>query len=251
MKFDLWRRFSVELSIKNRIVGGIPTDPELIKGWIEANVPAVDEAQKEKLAAATLADVQAHTDEKSEKMWTTFKKDSLGPYTESRCVKAMLKEAANVLRELLIKEEAASKKADAKAAGTDFKAEKSRYTNLKAKLAERLFVEDEIIHILRDGKVLAKVDGDEERPIHVITAQGPRSALKKVDFIKAPAVLKFNVRFLKDGVIDEDLLRTLFEYSGYNGFGSDRSQGNGLFELTALSEIKPLEKEHREMKVKA
>ena len=224
---NIWKRFDITLGIRNRIVGGIPTDPELIKGWIGANMPKVAEAERVELASKTVADLGAATEEVAEAMWTTFKRDEKGVYIEGRQVKAMFKEAANILRETLIK---AEDKADAK---------KSRFTALRSKVAERLFIETEHIHILRDGKPLAKPDGNEERAIHVFTPQGKRSALKRVDFVSNPANVRFVVRHLAgDGLVDRDLMETLLDFSGWNGLGADRSQGNGLFDVV---EIQPLD----------
>lgn len=223
---QLWKRIAVTIAIKNRIVGGIPTNPNLIKGWIAASMPDVAEAEREKLAAKTAQELPAAVEEASKAMWTTFKVDTTGLYIENRQVKAMFKESANILRDMLVK-------ADKRAKGEG----KSRFTNLKSKLAERLFVEEEKIYLFRNDKPIAKPDGSEERAIHVITAMGPRTALKRVDYVQAPATIKFNLRLLDDGVIDTELVKVLLEHSSYNGLGTDRSQGNGLFEVLDVVEL--------------
>lgn len=250
---DMWKRFTITLAVKNRVVGGIPTNPELIKGWVAANMPDISEEEKAKLAAATASQLPEMTEEKADGMYTTFKRDELGIYFEGRNVKSMLKECANILREKLIASEKKNAKAVAveppkpegeekdKPKGKKEKAEKvqkSRFTNLKARLAERIFVEEDKIRFIRDGKPLMAVDGDEERAIHVMTAQGPRTALKRCDFVNAPCELSFTVRVMDDGLIDSDLIETLLEFGGWNGLGADRSQGNGMFELKG---IKPVE----------
>lgn len=238
MKLSLWTRYRITLRIKNRIVGGIPTNPDLIKGWIAANMPAASEAEKEKLAAKTIEDLGSAAEEKAEGMWTTFKRKDGALCIESRGVKAMFKEASNILRDMLTKAELASKKGNGEKDEKKKDEKKSKYTNLKAKLAERLFVEDDLIPILRDGKTILKPDVTEERAIHVMTAQGPRTALKRYDAINAPATVQFTVRHLREGLVDRELIETLLEYSGWNGLGADRSQGNGLFEVV---EIQPLD----------
>jgi len=224
----LWQKLEITLLIRNRIVGGIPTSPDLIEGWIASNMKEVAKEEREKLKEATLKELPAATEERAQQMWTTFKVDQHQvPYFEARCVKASLKEGANVLRELLIAEERKNKK--------EGDPTKSRFTGLKAKLAERLFVEDEPIYFMRDGQKLKKVDGSEERAIHVMTALGPRTALKRYDFVNAPCELKFQARYLKDKVVDVDLLKVLLEYGSYNGLGADRSQNNGLFEVGSIT----------------
>lgn len=225
-ELKMWTTYDVRLGIKNRLVGGIPTDPELIAGWIQANMPAATADEKEKLAARTLDELPAATEEKAEGMWTTFKKDEIGIYIEGRQVKAMFKESANILRDMLIKHEG-------KKASKEDKT-KSRFTNLKARLAERLFVVEDRVHFTRKGASLTKPDGTEERAIHVMTAMGPRSALKRFDYVTAPAEIAFTVKHLNDGVVDLELIQILLEHSGANGIGADRSQGNGLFEVVEI-----------------
>jgi hypothetical protein len=222
----LWIRYAVELSIANRLVGGIPTNSKLIAGWIQSNMKSADQITRDKIAEATIDALPDLVDEKAQGMWTTFKVDGTGVFLESRCIKSMLKEAANVLRPLLQQHE---KNPDAK----------SRFTNLKSRAAERLFVEGDRIYIYRDGKPITRVDGAEERAIHVMTAQGERSALKRYDFINAPCSIRFNLKVLNDRQFDTDLVRTLFEYAGINGMGADRSQGNGIFELMSLTCLDP------------
>jgi hypothetical protein len=218
---NMWKKANIVLSIKNRIIGGTPTDPRLIEGWLTKNMPSVKEEERKFLAEKTLEQVKDATDSVASGMWTTFKHDELGPYIESRQIKAMFKESANILRTILIKNE-------------HKESSKSRFTNLKSRVAERLFVEQDQIYFLRDGEAVARVDGNEERAISVMTAQGPRSALKRYDFISCPASVEFTIRWLDDGVVDLELIKTLLEHAAWNGIGADRSQGNGLFEVASI-----------------
>ena len=86
----------------------------------------------------------------------------------------------------------------------------------------------------RDGKALQKPDASEERAIHVMGPHGPRNALKRVDYVEAPVTVTFTARWLDDGVVDDELLKTLLEYAGWNGLGADRSTGSGQFEVLTL-----------------
>jgi len=69
-----------------------------------------------------------------------------------------------------------------------------------------------------------------------MTRQGPRSALKRNDYVERPR-LEFVLRVLADGVIDEDILRTLFEYGGTHGVGAERGLGYGRYVLERLEEL--------------
>ena len=245
-KLEPWQKFKNKLTIRDdsRIVGGIPNDPELIKGWVSANMKDYKEEERKKIVETTIEELGDAVQEKAEGMWTVFKRDENGIYIEGRQFKSMFKEAANVTRDLLIKfegksaveldaedekvlEEAEEKKGKKGKKGKP--AGKSRFTNLKSKVAERLMIDNARIYFERDGVLLKEADGNEDRAIHVIGAQGPRTALKRVDFVNAPAALHYDGRFLKDGVVDKDLIDFFLRYACYGGLGADRSQGNGMF----------------------
>jgi hypothetical protein len=121
-----FQRRAVSLKVKNRIVGGTPTEPNLIAGWLKANMAEATEEARASLAATTLAEVPKRVEEESKAMWTTFKRTAEGQlYIESRQIKAAFKEAANILRDVLTKQE---KKAERKEGATV--KEKSRFTAL-------------------------------------------------------------------------------------------------------------------------
>ena len=226
MTIKLHTELTATLELTNRLVGGIPSNPNLIEPWIRATMKEASDEDRKKIVDGTLKELPTLVDEKSQTMWTTFKKDSKGIYIEGRQVKSMFKENANILRELLVK-------LDKKAKGEG----KSKYTNYKSKLAERLFVTDEKIYFQRDGKTLEAPDGAEEKAIHVMTAQGERDALKRFDFVSAPAQISFKMKVLNDGTVTEDDIKILLEHASLNGLGADRSQGNGLFKVVEVKEL--------------
>lgn len=216
-----WKNLTVVIKPRTRIVGGTPTDPKMIENWLKANMPNVTEEERAKLAATTVEAVKDTVDEAAGKMWTTFKRDEKGIYIEGRQLKAAFKEAANILREALMKQET---KGDAK---------RSRFTGLRAKLAEHLYVEDDRLYFLKDGKPVKDISGTEERPINVMTMQGPRTALKRIDYVSPDGIeIRAHVRYLDAGIIDEDLIHVLLDYMGWNGLGADRSLGSGQFTAT-------------------
>lgn len=221
----MFDRFQVTIRFKNRVVGGLPKNADLIAGWLASkkNLPK----SAEELAAETVAKVAgSHPDDEAEGMWTTFASDEQGLYLEGRCFKAMLKEAANILRPMLCLNGPTN---------AAYKDRVKRFTNYRSKLAERLFVEDDRIRV---GVGVTTPDGTEERPIHVMTARGPRTALKRFDYLNAPRDVSFVVRLLQDGgLVDLPVLKILLEYAGQNGFGADRSQGNGTFDVVSVEPV--------------
>lgn len=220
LDLTLWRRFSLVLTIRDRLIGGIPKSPDMIEGWLNAVVK--DESRMRQAAAETVAAMtpQAPTveqmEELSEKAWVGFKANKEGLYYEGRCLKAAFKEAANVLRPKL------------------------DITALKARVAERLFVEEDILPL---GVV--QPDGFRETPIHAMTPQGPIHALKRADYVTAPTLrctLKlldeaYTTKTNKDKILPEVVLEALLLYMAENGIGAERSQGAGKFDLVEFKEI--------------
>ena len=94
---------------------------------------------------------------------------------------------------------------------------------MRARVAERIFVVEKLLPFVPE-----KTEPDDmlERPIHVMTAQGPRDALKRTDVLIDVEILA-TVRVLNDGMVTPDVLKTILDYAVVNGLGADRSQGMG------------------------
>ena len=187
----LWSRFRVSFTL-DRLVGGIPASSKTMEAWLdksEITGPAREE-QTDQLTRNDNAELHSVV------FWRT--KDGAPAY-EGRCLKAGLKEAANVLKTLLNK------------------------TAYRSKLAERVFVEEKFV-------LITNAIQSESRPISVMTAKGPRTSLKNYEFVEDQS-FTFHLRVLNDDVFHEEELRTLFEYMQDNGLGADRSQGSGTFTL--------------------
>jgi hypothetical protein len=210
----------------DRLVGGIPRHPEIVKRWQEARWPkgavATDLADAgitpETAAAQTVDELgdNAMSEEEVAAVWTSFatvgEGDASRPVIESRQIKAMLKESANIIKNM----------PEVRVAG--------KAIPLRAKLAERVFPAPKWMPILNDSNPDKPVEVlSLERPIHVMTAQGPRTALKRTDYVD-DARLVVTLRVLDDGVITEKVLRSILDHASLNGVGTDRSQGAGTFE---------------------
>jgi hypothetical protein len=211
---DIWSVYPLTLTV-DRLVGGVPKHPAIVQRWQEANWPASetklqegDPATVDEAAALTveaLGDQAFDPEEKMAGIWTGFYQLPSGELAiGARQVKAMLKESANIVKTLV--------------------PVKGKVIPLRAKLAERVFVHPQPYISLG---VMAP-SGTIERPIHVMTAQGPRTALKRTDYVDDVKVL-VELQVLNDGLITRDLLTLILEHASENGLGTDRSQGMGVF----------------------
>jgi hypothetical protein len=184
---------------------------------VESKTPAgltVESASEQ--TVEDLGDQALDPDEEAKSVWTGFVKN---PETgnialETRNIKAMFKESANIVKDM--------KQMKALTGG--------KKIALRARIAERVFV----LGMPGESKKFVDLQVKEpdealERPIHVMTARGQRTALKKTDLVD-DASLHMKLMVLNDGVITEDILRLILEHASWNGLGTDRSQGNGMFE---------------------
>ena len=210
----MYKFYEVEIRIVGRICGGVPKHTDIIKAWVEART-GFDDEKAQKIIEETTAKMAAEKigDEKAMKAWTGFKSDGGGLYVEARQVNAMLKESGNILK------------------GIKGSAPVIAIRNLKARMAERVFVEPDHIYL-----GVSEPDGFEEQTIRVITPRGPRSAIKRFDFVKAPT-LGFVLRVLDDGLITAEVLDKVLEHAQHLGIGANRSQGFGKFEALRFEEV--------------
>ncbi|MDP2661283.1 MAG: hypothetical protein Q8R28_11210 [Dehalococcoidia bacterium] len=217
----MFQDYKVELLI-GRLMGGIPKSKDLIAGWLEVRKPTEPELARQRARAATaesigiptpmptlveLAEqvVEALPDTETtaeDKVWCGFKGNDQGLYVDGYHLKSHLKDCAEILR---------------------------KYTEVgaqKAKTADRLFVVEPRLYL---GK--GEPDGFWEHPVHVRTAQGPRSALKRTDYV-VDVLITATLRVLNDGTITEALLRQFFDFGSIKGFGAERGLGEGRYEYT-------------------
>jgi hypothetical protein len=207
--YDIYR---VSLRFRDKLCGGMPKNPDILKGWIAATTEHNDE-ETDVQAAEARAVLLTPTEEKS---WNGFPEDaSKGLFIWARQVKALFKECASMLR--ITVEKKGSKQIFQH--GFEVKG---------ADVADRLYL----------GKTAP--DGSDEGPIHVQTAQGPRTALKRVDYVTR-VTLHFEVWILKTAPaekrhVGKDELIHMLTFGQENGLGADRSQGHGKFDVLELQE---------------
>lgn len=213
-----WNTYNATIRCTDRLVGGIPVVPDdadradAYESWARGQGiedPAARHELSERLAEDTDMPVAV---EDVAGLMTGFRRDDDGLYIEARQVKAMLRESAQ------------------------------RLGLIQKKRGARQVLQHDLHVSATDGgqKIhldAAEPDGTDQRPISVVTRQGPRTAIKRFEYLNQP-VIHCRVRVLAggvgDGLIGEDELRDLFEFGGSLGIGADRSQAAGIFELVSL-----------------
>jgi hypothetical protein len=213
---DLYDVYAVEIQFRDKVCGGTPRNKELLEGWIKATTGHNDATTQQQVAEATDAMKFQETVEKS---WNGFRGDETGLYIEARCVKALFKEAATMLR--VTTQKIGSKQLFQH--GFEIKAVEASAHPERIYLGTR------------------EPSGVLEGPIHVDTPQGPRTAIKRVDYVERP-VLRFNVWVLATAAaegrhVGEDEIVKMLTFGQENGIGADRSQGHGKFDVVGFEKI--------------
>lgn len=203
----MFKTYNVILQFTSWFAAGIPKNPDLLETYLQ--VKGHGPESPEPIGIEEIEIAEPSTDK-----WSVgFKGDAEGIYYEGRCIKAHLKDCANVLQATL------------------------KVKALKSKLADRMVVQPERIRLLRDGMILQIPDGFYQLPITVMTRQGPRTSIKQVDYVDSPT-MQFHLVVLDDKVITEELLRAIFEYGGtIKGCGQDRGLQMGRYCLVDIHEI--------------
>lgn len=215
-----YTQYRATLRFKNLIVGGIPSDKSVIEGWIRSRMDLGDAAISE-LVEQTVTERGVLTpDEAIEAVMQSelapsvngFKRDDNGQLCiEGRIVKAALKEWMNSAYP-----------------GTKFPG-KTKIEGLRKGLmryaAEAVRVDDLLI-----GLGVKEPTMIEERIKHVMTPQGPRSSINRVEVVEQPEVT-FTIS-VRDDFIPEDAWARIWSVGEAIGLGSDRGRSDGQFELT-------------------
>ncbi len=215
-----YTRYRATLRFKHLIVGGIPSDKSVIEGWVRSRMDLGDAAISE-LVDRTVEERGVLTpDEAIEAVMQSelapsvngFKRDDNGQLCiEGRIVKAALKEWMNSAYP-----------------GTKFPG-KTKIEGLRKGLmkyaAEAVRVDDLLI-----GLGVKEPTTIEERIKHVMTPQGPRSSINRVEVVEQPEVT-FTIS-VRDDFIPEDAWARIWSVGEAIGLGSDRGRSDGQFELT-------------------
>jgi hypothetical protein len=222
---ETFTRYRVEIQVLDKLIGGIPKDPDTIRKWLSARLEMGDRELIE-LARETAEAMESTSGERPSADDLTeavareieggngFKTVNGQLVYEGRCMKAALKEAANVAYP-----------------GTAWPGKPTGMKKgLMRRLAETVFVDDQ--HITLGVEFPS---GTEQRIKHIMTPQGPRSAINVVDFVEKPR-LSFTVAVLDDFLPNEAWLR-IWQCAEEIGIGADRARSDGKFELLAWDRI--------------
>lgn len=235
---DAWTTYEATLKFTGRLVGGAPSDPKLVEGWLGKNLGITDEESLREWTRTHLAetkgidptqatdeDIKAALEENAaEKKAQVFKRTTDGfPYIEGRHVKAMIKEATSI----------AFPRGEHKfGAYSNTKGTKVGGKEPRSYVAERVFVPEQPIIVGTD------ITGVELAVGHIADWKaegGSRSTIGYFEYIE-DAEITIPVKVLDDCLTLEQWSR-IWTIAEMNGLGARRSQGAGQFVITSWTRI--------------
>lgn len=224
-------RYRAVLQFSDLVVGGIPSDRSVIEKWIRSRMELGDQAIAE-LVADTAKERGVLTPDEAVALVVDspmapsvngFKRDSAGQLCiEGRIVKAGIKEWAN------------SAYPGRGWPGKDANpVTKQLHANrgLLKYLTEAVMVDEFLI-----GLGVSEPTRVEERIKHVMTPQGPRSSINRVEVVERPRV-EFTVSVRDDFMLPEVWGRIWAVGEGI-GLGSDRGRSDGKFSIEVWERLK-------------
>jgi hypothetical protein len=222
---DPFTRYSVSLQIRGVIVGGIPSDPSVVRSWLKARLELGDAALEELLQETIAArDVALSVDDKLDALVdanaTSVNGFKRTPGTgelayEGRCLKAALKEFMNSAYP-----------------GTKFPGKPADIRKgLMRYAAETVHVAEDLI-----GLGVTAPSRIEERIKHVITPQGPRSSINTVEVVEQPK-LSFTV-LVRDDFLPVEGWARIWQAGEEIGLGADRGRSDGKFDLESFDRLR-------------
>ncbi len=213
--------FHVVVVLQEPQLGTIPRDPDTYSQYIATRAPSI-EAAAEELATVPDSDISgqaANGDGDAGQLppgWTTFHRDASGIFIYNYMVMGFLKAAGKALRD------------------------QHGVAAVASKIDQLVRVRPRRLRFYRpDYKGLmvpiTEPEGSLVRSLRASTPQGPRNTIVTSDLVEKQATAGFWVSVIeqtdtgKKKIVDEKLIRMLFEYGDTRGLGQWRNADHGRF----------------------
>lgn len=232
----IWKELDLVMKFTVPLCGGTPRSDDVVRKWCElrAATPAAHEKLKEhppgpaprqpqsleqveKEHTETAPGVPDGTEEEMENIWVGFQRDQTGLFVRGGSLRAHLKDSAQVL-------------------GPFFKDGKIEdlpaMANFKSKFANVIYVAEDRLRLYdSSGKPYREPTGHRDATLSVITRQGPRTCLKRIDMC-FPCTMQATIQFLGGGEITREHIIACFEVGKVRGSWQDRSLQFGRYDYS-------------------
>ncbi len=227
----MWTIYHAEFELLTKLCGGLPADPELQRRFLEGRKPK--HKPPDGMSITEIAQELAETIEDSEEPGlNVFQRVDGKLVVGMRTLRAHWKDMGGKLSRLYVGKLDTGKSFNVKVKDSIYYPPQVKWVT--------------ILH--KDGKPFTEPTGTYDKPIHIITRQGPRSAIKTIEFVDE-AFLQFQLYVLTtptrivEGkevpgkpIINEADLETIFQYGSVHGYGPERGDGEGKYICTLTKE---------------
>ena len=222
-KKDLWVRWRVAIEFKERLLGNLPVEEQALQ-YAAQRVGEELARPPEEVLAEMKEDTELAAEEveaPAGRVAIALPRDEKGIYIRgNRHIRGLLKEAARMLG-----------------------------LRIAEVIKHGVFVDGEDgdkIYIKRGGEYIREPDGQLVYTARFMTARGPRSAIKVVEYVESkpdkPLTAEFEIRIVKaqwgKRKLDEETWRAMWELAGEIGLLGARQLGEGQFIVKKLERIK-------------
>lgn len=208
----MWKIGKVEINFTGRLCGSIPLKKEIVDSWLTSRMPK-NKPEEGKSIEEIKAEIIESIEEVEEKVTLGFQMENKHYVVRGGTWKAHLKDCGNQIKDIF----------------------KPEIKALRSKIANKVFIDEYFISILKDGAPVTEHSGEFDQPVHVITPQGPRNALKTIRYIDRPTLF-FTLKLLPDKEIKESVIEKIFEYGTIHGYAGERSMGEGRYQFNIIWE---------------
>ncbi len=215
----MWSKFEVQMDFLTKLCGSVPSDPLMVKKWLEARKPA-NRPPDSKSIDEVAAEVLESAPEEIEASTLIFQRQEGGLVVRLATIRAHLKDCARTLSRLWVG-----------------KVEKE--ASFAVKVLNCVYYDPAVywLPILSqvDDKQAREPTGTLDKAVHAMTPRGMISALKTYEYVEnARLRVPLLVMTAKSGrlSISEDDLSSLFSYGGVHGYAGERSDGEGRYVAT-------------------
>jgi len=206
----MWKTAEVVINFTGRLCGSVPLKKEIVESWLGARMPK-EKPEEGRSIEEIKQEVLNSIEEVEEKVTLGFQKNETGLVVRGGTIKAHLKDCANQIKDALKPIQKVH-----------------QIKNFSGKVANKVFIDEYFVHLLKDGKQIQEEDGVFDQPVHVMTNLGPRNALKTIRFLDKCS-MKFHLKLLEDKEITPERIEEIFEYGSIHGYGGERGMGEGRY----------------------
>lgn len=221
----MWDRYLLTMNFEHRLCGSVPMSKQIVRAWLEAKAPKNKPKDAEKdfdEIETEVVDTIDEAQEIMERVTLGFQKVDGILVVRGGTIRAHFKDCANQVKKAVGHVDLGDKYPKGKVT------KKDGHKQLKARVANDLFIEQYFVNITRNGTPITEPDDHYEQPVHVWAGGYQQNALKIINYVERPT-LSCTIRILKNSEVTHKMLQAILEYAGWHGYAGERGLQEGRY----------------------